>query len=367
MSGPRRPYRYFTTDALTGALVSTSLPFGGVSYGPDLNGPGAFQGALTPRLIAQDPGLLDPGNRCLFVQRDDQLMWGGLVWSATPQGAMYSVEAAGWSSYGQHRHDIHGNLNGRGPYVNADPCKVMRDIWAYMQEQPDGNLKVTLDSTTSTAKVGTPASPLAFNWWDIPVLGEQFDDLASGDIHPDYTDATSWGSDGMPTRRIRIGYPRLGRRRTDVAFTTGINIVTAPPIDYSADDYAQVVIATGTGSGRSMARAIDAVRNGRLRLEAALQLPDIASSTTLASRARAERTWRQQMGSITTLTVRDHPAAPIGSWDVGDDVQVTVHDQWTDFSGWMRITGWQVRPDDSGEEQVDLTLAPAGSFNYGSN
>lgn len=362
----KTPYRYFTVDALTNTIVAPELPFGDVSYGPDLNGPGSFAGTLTPRMVSEDPGMLDPGNRCLFVERDGKIMWGGLVWTTTPQGASYAVEAAGWSSYGQHRHDITGRLNGRGPYVYADPCQVIRDIWAYMQEQPDGDLGVVVDATTSKAKAGTPASPLAFNWWDTPVLGEQVDNLCSGDDHPDYTDTSEWGSDGMPTRRVRLGYPRLGRRRTDLSFMTGQNIVASPPIAYSADDYAQVVIATGAGDGRAKARSIDAVRNGRLRLEHVLDLSDITSTATLASRAREERIWRQQMGTVESLTIRDHPAAPIGSFDVGDDIRVTIHDQWTDFDAWMRITGWQVRPGTGGDEQVDLSLAPAGSFNYGS-
>lgn len=364
---PQNPYRYFTMDALTRTMVAPALPFGGVAYGPDLNGPGSFTGTLSPRLIAEDPGMLDPGNRCLFVERNGRIMWGGLVWGATPQGSSYAVEGAGWSSYPGRRYDVTGRLNGRAPYVNADPCKVVRDIWAYIQEQPDGDLGVVVDSTTSTAKVGTPAEPLTFNWWDVPQLGDQIDNLASGDDHPDYTDVSEWGSDGLPTRRVALGYPRLGRRRADIVFMTGVNIVVSPPIAYSADDYAQVIIATGTGTGRDTARSISAVRNGRLRLEYALQLPDIASTATLASRASSERTARQLMGTIQTLTVRDHPSAPLGSWDVGDDVRVIVHDQWTDFDGWMRITGWQARPNTSGDaEQIDLALAPASSFNYGS-
>jgi hypothetical protein len=360
-------YRYFTTDALTGSMVASALPFKDVSYGPDLNGPGAFSGTLAPRLIAEDPGMLDPGNRCLFVERNGRIMWGGLAWTATPQGPSYAVEGAGWSSYPQKRFDVTGNLNARAPYVNADPCKVIRDIWAYAQEQPDGNLGVVVDPTTSTATVGTPAEPLAFNVWDVPNLGEQIDNLVSGDDHPDYTDQSDWGTDGLPTRRVRLGYPRLGRRRTDIVFMTGINVVSSPPIAYSGDDYAQVVIATGTGEGRDMARSVSAVRNGRLRLESVLQLPDIPSGATLTARANAERLWRQQMGTIDTLTIRDTPAAPVGSWDVGDDVRVVIHDQWTDLDAWMRITGYQVRPQGDGNlELVDVALAPAGSFNYGS-
>jgi len=172
-------------------------------------------------------------------------------------------------------------------------------------------------------------------------------------------------SPGVPWRRIRLAYPRLGRRRNDISFATGVNITSTVPVVYSADEYAQVVVATGAGEGRSMYRAIDAVRDGRLRMEHALELPDIRGNDVLARRARAERTWRQRMGAIDSITVIDHPAAPFGSWQVGDDVLVSVHDQWVDFDGWMRITGWRAQPSGDDGERFTLSLARADSYTYG--
>lgn len=172
-------------------------------------------------------------------------------------------------------------------------------------------------------------------------------------------------SPGVPWRRIRLGYPRLGRRRDDISFSTGVNIITAVPVVYSADDFAQVVVATGSGEGRDQYRAVDAVRDGRLRMEDVLELPDIRGNDVLARRARAERLWRQRQGSIESITVRDHPAAPFGSWQVGDDVQVAVHDQWVDFVGWMRITGWRASPSGDDGEQFTISLARADSYTYG--
>ena len=83
-----------------------------------------------------------------------------------PDLSSLALEAASWSSHLQHRYGVHGELNGRGTYVNADPCKVIRDIWAYAQSLPDGGLGIAVDPTTSTAKVRTTAEPLHFNWWE---------------------------------------------------------------------------------------------------------------------------------------------------------------------------------------------------------
>lgn len=359
-------YRYQTRHALTGGLLADALPLTAVDFGAALNATGSLSATLAPGFRHLAVAHLDPGNTLLTVERDDQLVWGGLIWRAEPEGASYPVEAAGWGSYLHRRHDLHGQLAGRGPYVYADPCQIIRDTWAYAQAQPDGDVGVQVDSTTSRTAVGTPAETYRTDWWEAPNLGRVIDDMTALDAGPEWTEDTAW-STGRPAGRIRIGWPRLGRRRTDISFATGTNITTVTPVVYDADDYAQVVIALGAGEGRNRRRATDAIRNGRLRLETVLDLPAEKGTDRLAARARTERRARQILGEITTIDIIDHPAAPIGSWQIGDDVRVTVHDQWADHDDWYRITAWTIRPPHGDNpERVTLTIARADRFTYGS-
>ncbi|MFJ9799816.1 hypothetical protein [Streptomyces sp. NPDC101145] len=360
------PDRILTQHALTGEWLSLALPLRDLEYGPELNGPGTLSGTLEPRLLAQQPTLADPGTTCIYVESDGEIQWGGLVWDVRTQGNRLALEAASWSSYAQRRHDVDGELGGRGPYTNADPCTVIRDIWAYLQSVPDGNLGVLVDSTTSTAKVGTPEDPYSFPFWEHPNLGDRMDDLVSGDATPDYTCTSEWNTDRTTVvRRIRLGWPRLGARRTDISFASGVNIVEDPEIQLAGDDYAQVVIAAGAGDGRAKRRQISAVRNGRLRLEHVLDLPDIKANDVLAARANAERAVRQNLGTVEQITIRDTPAAPFGSWQVGDDVYTRVHNAWTDYTGWCRVTGWTIRPHATGGPQATISLRPADTYQYG--
>ncbi|PZT71497.1 hypothetical protein [Streptomyces sp. AC1-42T] len=360
-------YRYLAQHALTGEIVATDIPLTDVEFGPELNGPGSLTAKLSPRFARTLPQIYDEGVTLLYAERDGFLRWGGLLWQATPEDRTLSLEAASWSSYLQRRHDVHGELNGRGPYVNADPCKVIRDIWAYAQSLPDGSLGVLVDATTSTAKVGTTAEPLKFSWWEEPVLGDAVDDLVSADDSPDYTCDSAWGSDGKIVRRVRLGYPRLGARRSDISFTSGINILDAPPVPRSADEYANTVIATGAGEGRSKRRHIDSVRDGRLRMETVLALPGVKGTDILAKRAVAERQRRQIRGTVEQIRIQpDHPAAPLGSFQVGDDVYTTIRNDWTTYTGWSRVVGWRVRPGGDEGESVTVDLARADSFHYGS-
>lgn len=358
--------RVLTQNALTGAWLATALPVTDLSYGPELSGPGELSGTLEPRLIASQPGLVDPGTTFIYVESDGQIQWGGLIWDVRAKGSSYTIEAASWSSYLQKRFDLDGQHGGRGPYTYADRCQIIRNIWAYAQNVPDGDIGVTVDATTSTSTVGTPADVWYSNAWDLKSLGDQVDELVSDQATPEYTCTTTWNSNKSGVvKRIQLGWPRLGARRTDIEFTSGVNIVEDPEESLSGDDYAQVVIGTGAGDGSAKLRQISAVRNGRLRLEASAAFPEVNGNDVLKKRVEWERAWRQSLGAVEKVTVRDTPAAPFGSWQVGDDVYVRIHNNWTSFTGWCRITGWMVTPTADGGPSAVVSLKPSAMYSYG--
>lgn len=362
------PDRVLTQNILTGAWLATALSVVDLEYGDELNGPGSLTGRLSPRLLASDPLVVDPGTTAIYVESAGQLQWGGIVWDVRAQGNDYQIEAASWSSYLQKRFDFDGEHGSRGPYTYADRCTVIRNIWTYAQSIADGDLGVIVDSTTSTSTIGTPADVYHSNWWESPCLGDQVDDLVSGDATPDYTCSTAWNTAKTDVvKRIRLGWPRLGSRRTDIEFSSGVNIVEEPEDALSGDSYAQVVQACGSGEGRARLRQISAARNGRLRLEHVLDLPEVKGNDILKARAAQERTWRQATirGSVDQVTLRDSRSAPFGSYEVGDDVYTRVHNPWTSYTGWSRITGWTRRPQAQGGPQTVVSLKTADSFQYG--
>jgi hypothetical protein len=360
------PDRVLVQHALTGAWLSTALPVTDLEYGPELSGPGELRGRLSPRLVAQHPTLADPGNTMIYVESGGQIEWGGLVWDVRSQGDTYSLEGASWSSYLMKRYDLDGEHGDRGPYTYADRCQVIRNIWAYAQSVPDGDIGVTVDATTSTSKIGTPAEPHHSRWYDFTSLGDQVDALVSDQGTPEYTCVTEWNSSKTAiVKRIQLGWPRLGTRRTDIEFSSGVNIIEEPEETLSGDEYAQVVIGTGAGDGSAKLKQISAVRNGRLRLEAVAAFPEVNGNDTLKQRVEWERAWRQTLGAVERVTIRDTPAAPFGAWQVGDDVYVRIHNAWTSYTGWCRVTGWTIQPTARGGPRATVSLKPSAMYSYG--
>lgn len=357
-------WRYFAQHALTGQILHPALPLSDVQFGNELNGPGEFSATVAPKWAYANADLLSPPSTLIYAEADGFLRWGGLVWDTTPTGPEFPIEAAGWSSYLTKRHDAHGELGGRGPYTYQDPCVIIRDVWAYAQEQPDGNLGVVVDTTNSSATAGTPAEPWHSYYYETPTLADHVDDLVSEPGAPQYTNVSTWQANGQIEKRIKLGYPRLGTRRTDISFSTGVNIVDSPPVRRSGDDFANVVIGTGSGEGTATRFAVDPARDGNLRMEAVMALPTVNGIDVLGRRIAAERKRRQVIGSIEQITIRNHPSAPIGSWQIGDDVYATVHNEWVSFTGWVRIIADSYKPSDAPDRAV-LTVRRADTYHYG--
>ncbi|MGP8302004.1 hypothetical protein ACTPOK_29605 [Streptomyces inhibens] len=346
-------YRYIVARAATGEVLHWNLPLTEVEFGPEISGPGSLSGTLAPTFARSMSDMLDAGNAVILAERNSRLLWGGLIWRAEPEGPKLPIEASGFTSYLHRRFDLHGDLDGRGPYIEADPCAVIRDVWAYAQAQPDGDLQVVVDDTKSKATTGTAKDPYTTPKWDVRNLGEVVDEMAEIDDGLEWSETVSWRG-RRAERRIILGAPKLGRRREDLTFTTGANVIGEPHVIKDADEYAQWVIGLGAGDGKKRKIVTDGVRNGRLRLENKLETSE-KNEAKLRQRTRRERLARQILPTLTELEVVDHPAAPIESLRIGDDVRIRLYEPHTTYDGWNRIVGWTVRPG-NGETPERVTL-----------
>lgn len=100
-------YRYFVADFLTNAVLA-ELPFKSVSYERALSSAGSFSGNIPviDDIVAYD--LYEntiPGKTALYVVRNNECVWGGIIWSRSYSLASreMSVNASEFTSYFYHR------------------------------------------------------------------------------------------------------------------------------------------------------------------------------------------------------------------------------------------------------------------------
>lgn len=374
-------WRYLAARVLTGEVLAWDLPLSGVALTRTLSGPGRLAGAITPAVVGDlvkslhTDGLpvLDPVSTAIYAEESGVIRGGGVLWAPTRQGPSYTIDCSGFTSL-LHRQVLEREFS----YTQADPLDIVRDLVAHVQAQPDAGFGISVDATTSPLRLGNPpeqvdfvaegeavsfeAGPYRLVPWETPNVGTVIDELAGTAPGFDYAEHDEWDGDTV-AHRLRLGYPRLGRRRTDIMFDSDVNLAGDTPQISDGDTYANHLIGVGKGTGRDMLVSSIPARDGRPRVMAVEQFKDLGSKALLERATRTSAAGRAVMSLVQSITVRDHPSAPLGSWEIGDDVLVTVRGDWGTVAQWSRIVGDTWRPDDG--DVATLDLVPSGQFSYG--
>ncbi|MCX5182661.1 hypothetical protein [Streptomyces sp. NBC_00268] len=397
-------WRFIAQRALTETIVDWDVPFA-LSSNPkrDLSGPGSMTGTITPeysRIIGDDglPVLEEWGTK-LYLEIDGEIRWGGVVTKTSFDGPQFTVACEGFSCY-PHGIPYEGyiisgkKITPKDPYAGKDKnhdgwvdgkkgkqkvppapkpyggpridvFDAFRHIWWHVQSRTGGDIGLDIDSHDLGELLGTSdgEDPWELAWWDNPDCGQVLDTLTSQTPF-DWLETHAWANStsNTITHRIRLGKPRLGRKRTDLRFMDGENIAAIAKPEGMGDDYANEAIVLGKGEGKKMKRAqVYRPRDGRLRRVATVTDKTLSSEKALRTRGDKELAGRTANLQIPAIQIWDHPNARFGSWSLGDDIRVQVHVPWVgDVDVWHRIIGDEI----SADGMCTLTLKRSDSFHY---
>lgn len=401
-------WRYIVQRATTGEFLDWDLPLNRDTLSWSLSGAGALSGTVTPdvgslrdrtgRLILEEWGSL------IYAEADGEIRWGGIIASSAFTGEEWSVEAAGFTTY-PHGIPYLGDFS----RAQVDPVDAIRELWNHIQSQPDGNLGVKVLGGPTPARLGAlekqvpstrprvaastlsteqardltdsgwtiyndpsgvkyfvdkpttvAAVPYELSFWEAPDCGSEIDTI-SKTMSLDFVERHTWDGDSI-THAVEMSYPRAGRRREDLSFVQGDNIFSPVTFTGNGDDFANEVYGIGSGEGREIVHRDTAVRDGRLRRVAVYTDKSVADTARLDALIADELHYRDGKFVVTSVTVIDHPNAPIGSWQLGDDVLLQCDVPWLGHVDlWCRVTGWTLND----EHTATLTLDRSDSFRYG--
>lgn len=372
-------YNFIVQRATTGEFLEWDLPLTVDTTQWQLSGSGSLSGSLTPDVggLRTDDGhlLIEEWGTFIYAEADDAIHWGGIVVSCSFEGDSWNLECAGFSTY------PHG-LPYSGTYskIQVDPVDAVKEIWRHVQAYPDGNLGVSVTGDTTPARLGEAAysetvvedgkskvvpheaEPYTLTYFDHPDCGQEIDTLAK-EAPFDWVESHRWDEDHEHIiHEIRVGYPRLGRRREDLSFVEGDNVSNVISVESNGDTFANAILGLGAGEGRAMLRRDTAVRDGRLRRVYAYSDKAVTNPARMDSLISDELNYRRSALRITSVTVKDHPNAPIGAWELGDDVLVRAEIPWLgEIDLWVRITAWALVD----ESTATLTVSRSDLFRYG--
>ncbi|MGA5135155.1 hypothetical protein ACPCTO_35795, partial [Streptomyces olivoreticuli] len=348
------------------------------------------------RMIGSDgrPVLQEWGTK-VYLEIDGHIRWGGIVTEVGYDGPKMTVNCEGLSCYptGIPFEDriISGELitpkskymdkNNDGyidgskprrkmppeakpyPGPRIDAYDAFRAIWKHVQSRPYGDIGLDIDDHKLGEKLGAEdgKDPWKLEWWDNPDCGQTLDSIAK-DIPFDWLETHRWVGDGNEVEhRIRLGKPRLGRKREDLRFADAENIAAIATPKGMADEFANEVVVLGAGEGQKMKRAQVHKFDGRLRRVATVTDKTLKADKALRTRGEQELAGRTMGVQIPMIQVIDHPNARFGSWNLGDDIRVQLHVPWVgDVDVWHRIVADEI----SADGLCTLELKRSDSFHY---
>lgn len=349
----------------TESLIAPDLPLTKLRVARAVSGPGGVSGTIpleVARLIAADGRpVLTPWAAAVYVEKGQGLIVGaGLVSdeSVSRQGQQLQLTTAGFTSY------PHGvPYVGESSWVDADPAGLVRHAWDHVQGFPGGDLGMVVDQMVTPVRVGTPerdvsfttgegedvsfvSGPYQWNSWSTQDLGAEIDKLAQ-DTPLDFVESHAWDGEQV-AHHLRLGHPRIGTRRHDLRFVVGENIIEDPQVQ--TGPWASEITVLGAGEGRTMRRGHAAVgRTGRLRRPLVLVDKSLQSPKACESAAAVELGRRSGTDKISTITVMDHPSAPLASWSPGDEILIQGSGRgWAgDLYQWVRVLSDDISIDDA--------------------
>lgn len=279
------------------------------------------------------------------------------------------VKAQGWSNYPKGL----PWLDNWNP-VTIDPFAVVQRIWDHVQSYAQGNLNVTVTPASSGTFLlpgfsfdGTSLNIEFFAYFvravDFRDCGDEINALAR-DIPFDYLETNTWNAGRTQIdKSLVLAYPKRGSRRNDLVFRLGENVLGAEPVPESEIEWTSDVIVRGWWPGKVFSSTFtntDPLRFRRVIMEDDAQVNSNERSQVWAKRQLTRRQVPNYWGSI--VIDADHPNAPYGTWELGDEILVQGFMPWVgEVSEWHRIISYTI---DEARATVQLTLRHEGAFNY---
>jgi hypothetical protein len=328
-----------------------------------------------------------PGKTSFWAYRNNQIVWGGIIWTRGYSSATKTLSVTGqtFESYAARRYPRSFIGNGTLKYTGWRQARVIEDLWHRMQAVAHGNIGVRPQGN-SNAVQGDSLITAVINGFDMSVTVDTIiQDIIKQPNGPDYT--IVWGEDGngIPTKQLAYGFP-IARPATVSNFvvdypgpiqdydfienaSTGNNFWWAVG-DIPTNSTSTTTLTGKGGSGPPVpagaASSIPVIggRQNTNSLNAGwpiLEGVETYGGTNLAQlNGRAAADVNQYPAPLvthaTTLTGSDWPQ--FGSYQLGDYAVINIIDPRypSGYTFTKRIIGWSIQPPDIGSGAESITI-----------
>jgi hypothetical protein len=365
-------WRFFLYDLRTREVLA-ELPVvdGSVTFGDVLNAPGSAKFALPldpPDPVGLTASMLTPPNAGFAAEAGGLIRWAGpIVTHPTYDFAAGTVEygCEGLWSYVRRRVSQTTHIFDAASAVSANGWVPAGDNGVGWR---DANIAKHLLDTMQTISTfgivtGDPVSVGTMSELTLPayerrIVGEIIEQQAATEGGFDFRLEPSWtdGPNSEITYLWRPSYPATGRQ-TDIVWDGSSARIVSATVDPTNIAYRVHVTGQGTGEQMPVATVTDDVlKAANVLLEATESASNVITSTILERHANR----RLVRGAAPVVTPKiELPVSELGSFIVGDQVQVSYTYGLFSVDEWYRITAYEV---DISAGVMSVTAAPSSLF-----
>lgn len=356
-------YRYLFADLLTNEIIA-ELPLTGVTFTQQLNQAGTLSGRLLLSGMATAQFNVStstqPGRNAIYVDRNGDLIWGGVIWGRDYQSATQTltITAREFESYFERRR-ISTTLD----YANEDQLYIARDLITQAQAETNGDIGVIVGTETSGVLIDR-----VYYDYELKQVYGAIQDLSRQEDGFDFNINVAYDPITFaPTKTLVLGYPRVG---TVYSPTNPSAIVFQFPagniVEYQYPEdgaiAANKIYALGAGSndGKLISIYTNAVKisEGWPLLEDQANYSDIVDQDVLDQLAEGQARAVGEPPAIIRIVVPAYAVPTLNDYNIGDDARLIITDERfpNTLDEVYRIVALSVQPGEDGPERVTLTL-----------
>ena len=356
-------YRYLFADLLTKEIIA-ELPLTGVSFTQQLNQSGTLNGhvllsALNSAEFNVNASTI-PGRSAIYVDRNGDLIWGGIIWNRTYNSAeqVLSLTAREFESYFERR-----RISTTDTFTNTDQLVIARTLIDDAQLVPSGDIGVITGSETSGVLIDR-----VYYDYELKNVYQAIQDLSRADDGFDFLIDVSYDPiTDEPIKTLVLGYPRTGviydlndPEALVFIFPAGNIVEYEYPEDASIA--ANTIFALGAGSNEgkliSIAQDTTKITEGWAVLEDVANYSDVTDPVLLDELSLGQVLAVSFPPTTIKIVVPAYIPPTLNDYNIGDDARLIITDE--RFPGTLdavyRIVALNIQPGEDGPERVTLTL-----------
>jgi hypothetical protein len=387
-------YRYLIYTLVSNELVD-EVRFTTFSYNKVLNRDDGWSATLPVNDEKATKEIFAPGLRSVWVMRDNQIIFGGILWTVTWSGSQLQLGGSGFLSYyaGTKRtvQSATGMISQTTPappatgnyteitWTAIDQFRIIRDLFIHARTfagTADGGFNSTVPVRSKGADAATVTSvnidKQIFtyerrNIAEMLIELSSASNLTSGAIAGfDFVGRYEWSSatPAKPLRYLELFYPNAG---TEIGLLEEGKNMTIDTYTNDASKLGnQITIAgSGAGDGKLFGTASDSSRLYPLGdnpyLEAVVSISGEGVQTNLNAQAFSELAFRVRAVETMSVTAEDVTDSALGQINAGDSVRVKSNQGYLTVADLYRVVTVDVVINDLGIARQKFSLASLGA------